>query len=123
MNHHNAKPRVVAFALVALAILVGCSQQETAEKNQPAEKHEENVVTLTKENLEHVDLKIETIALGKIVTTLKAAGRVSENLNKTAKISSTLEGRLIKLNFDLNDQVKAGDVLGLVQTPELLGRP
>src|SRR4029077_3554951 len=55
--------------------------------------------------------------------TLKAAGRVSDNLNKTAKVASTLEGRLIKLNFDLNDRVKTGDVLGLVQTPELLGKP
>ena len=55
-------------------------------------------------------------------TTLKAAGRVTENLNKTAKISSTLEGRIVKLNYDLNDLVKTGDVLGLVQTPELLGR-
>ena len=38
-------------------------------------------------------------------------------------MSSTLEGRLMKVNVDLNDAVKAGDVLGLVQTPELLGRP
>ena len=30
---------------------------------------------------------------------------------------------MTKLNFDLNDRVKAGDVLALVQTPELLGRP
>ena len=55
--------------------------------------------------------------------TLKAVGRVSENLNKTAKVTSTLEGRLSKLTVDLNDPVKAGDVLGLVQTPELLGKP
>ena len=34
-----------------------------------------------------------------------------------------MEGRLTKLNFDLNDRVKAGDVLALVQTPELLGKP
>ena len=43
-------------------------------------------------------------------------------MNKTAKVVSTLEGRLTKLNFDLNDRVKAGDVLALVQTPELLGK-
>ena len=29
----------------------------------------------------------------------------------------------MKVNADLNDAVKVGDVLGLVQTPELLGRP
>ena len=55
--------------------------------------------------------------------TLKAAGRISANLTKTAKVTTPLEGRLIKLNFDLNERVKAGDVVGLVETPELLGKP
>jgi cobalt-zinc-cadmium efflux system membrane fusion protein len=54
--------------------------------------------------------------------TLKAAGRISANLNKTAKVTSTFEGRLTRLNFDLNDHVKAGDVMALVESPELLGR-
>jgi multidrug efflux pump subunit AcrA (membrane-fusion protein) len=108
----------------AAILLGGCGKKENANNEKPeVKKHEENVVTLTKEQLEHVEIKIEPVALGTIETTLKAAGRVSANLNKTAKISSTLEGRLIKLNVDLNDKVKAGDVLGLVQTPELLGKP
>jgi multidrug efflux pump subunit AcrA (membrane-fusion protein) len=111
-----------ALGVACLAILVvGCGKKEN-EKSE-ATKHEENVVTLSKEQLDHVEIKTEPVALGSIETTLKAAGRVSENLNKTAKIASTLEGRLIKLNVDLNDRVKAGDVLGLVQTPELLGKP
>ena len=42
-------------------------------------------------------------ALGSIETTLKAAGRVTENQNKTARVNSTLEGRLMKVNVDLND--------------------
>ena len=55
--------------------------------------------------------------------TFKAAGTVTENLNKTAKITPTLEGRITQLNFDINDRVKEGDVLALLQTPELLGKP
>ncbi len=112
-------------ALVALAAVNGCTKKETAAKpeTEAKAKHEENIVTLTKENLAHVSLKTETVARGSLDMTLKAVGRVGENLNKTAKVTSTLEGRLIKLNFDLNDRVKAGDVVGLVQTPELLGKP
>jgi len=112
------------FALLAAAVLTGCEKGESspAEAEAPEAAHEENVVTLTKQNLEHVEIKTETVKLGSIDTTLKAAGRLSENLNKTAKVASTLEGRLIKLNFDLNDRVKTGDVLALVQTPELLGK-
>jgi multidrug efflux pump subunit AcrA (membrane-fusion protein) len=113
--------RALGLAL-ACALFFGCSKREAPEQAEHAEKHEDNIVILTKQNLEHVEIKTEVITPGDIEMTLKAAARVSENLNKTAKISSTLEGRLVKLNVDLNDRVKAGDVLALVQTPELLGR-
>jgi len=112
------------LALLAAIVLIGCGKGEStsteAETSEPT--HEENVVTLTKQNLEHIEIKTEPVSLGSIDTTIKAPGRLSENLNKTARVASTLEGRLIKLNFDLNDYVKAGDVLALVQTPELLGK-
>ena len=87
------------IALVAGAVLAGCGKKETAseEAAAPETAHEENVVTLTKQNLEHVEIKTESVKPGSLETTLKAAGRVSENMNKTAKVASTLEGRLIKL--------------------------
>lgn len=111
------------IALCAAVLLAGCGKKDTAEESPaPEEAHEENVVTLTAKNLAHVEIKTEPVKLGSLETTLKAAGRLSENLNKTAKVASTLEGRLLKLNYDLNDKVKTGDVLALVQTPELLGR-
>jgi len=78
---------------------------------------------LTKENLANVTLKTEPAKQASLGMTLKAAGRVSANLNKTAKVTTTLEGRLTRLNFDLNDHVKAGDVVALVESPELLGKP
>ena len=114
-----------AAALLLLAVLNGCTKTESAVKPETAAepKHETNLVSLTKENLSHVTIKSETVVRGSLDMSLKAVGRVSEDLNKTAKVTSTLEGRLTKLNFDLNQSVKAGDVVGLVQTPELLGRP
>ncbi|HEY5741348.1 MAG TPA: efflux RND transporter periplasmic adaptor subunit [Terrimicrobiaceae bacterium] len=113
------------IAMIAAAALAGCGTKQTTSESSPSPEtpHEENVVTLSQKNLEHVEIKTLEAKLGSIETTLKAAGRVSENMNKTAKVASTLEGRLIKLNFDINDRVKAGDVLALVQTPELLGKP
>lgn len=111
--------------LTLLGALAGCGKKDAAPETvaeSPA-KHEANIVNLTKENLAHVVVATEVVTRGSLDMTLKAVGRVSENLNKTAKVTSTLEGRLSKLNVDLNDRVKAGDVLGLVQTPELLGKP
>ncbi len=112
-------------ALTMLLSLAGCGKSEPAarlEAEAPS-KHEENIVNLTKENLARVVITAEVVTRGSLDMTLKAVGRVGENLNKTAKVTSTLEGRLTKLSVDLNDRVKAGDVLGLVQSPELLGKP
>ena len=121
--HHRRALGLAVCAGFAFLPLAACTKKEpAAEKKEAAEKKDDNIVTLTKENLEHVQIKTEEAALGSLENTLKAAGRVSENLNKTAKVMSTLEGRLTKLNHDLNDKVKAGDVLALVQTPELLGK-
>jgi multidrug efflux pump subunit AcrA (membrane-fusion protein) len=116
-------PKNFLLTVLALFALAGCTRKETEEKRGPAEKQEENVVTLTKEQREHIELKIEPAVLGSLETTLRTAGRVVENANKTAKVASTFEGRIIKLNFDLNDRLKAGDVVGLVEAPEFLGKP
>lgn len=118
----NKRSFLAAFLLAALT---SCGKNETdpVKAELPNEQGAANVVTLTKENLQNVDLKIESAVLGTIDTTLRAAGAVSANLNMTAKIVTTLEGRLVRMNFDLNDKVKAGDILALVETPELLGRP
>ena len=113
----------LVFAIAGLAC-AGCTKKEAeAEKEKAGEKHDDKTVTLTEEQLEHVELKTEIAATGDLDMTHKAAGRVSENMNKTAKVASTLDGRIAKLNADINDPVKIGDVLALVQTPELIGKP
>ena len=111
-------------ALILLCALAGCAKQAAVAIAPDAAKpsHEENIVQLTRENLAHVTLKDETVTRGSLDLTLKAVGRVGDNLNKTAKVRATFEGRLIKLNFDLNQSVKAGEVMGLVEAPELLGK-
>lgn len=115
--------QLLCAALLAAA-LASCGKSENpVAEVQPESAHNENSVTLTSENLKHVDLKIEPVEMGNLGMTLKAAGRVSANLNKTARVTSTFEGRLARLNFDLNDRVKAGDVLAAVESPELLNKP
>ena len=123
-KHHRRALGLAVCAAIAFLPLAACTKKQAAEekKEEKTEKKDENLVTLTKENLEHTKIEAQTAALGSLEVTLKAAGRVSENLNKTAKVVSTLEGRLTKLNYDLNDKVKEGQVLALVQTPELLGK-
>ena len=98
-------------------------EKETEEEATAPPPDGENLVTLTEKNLAQVKIKTEPVSRGDLEMTFKAAGTVTENLNKTAKITPTLEGRITSLHFDINDPVKEGDVLALLQTPELLGKP
>lgn len=122
----NCPMKKLSICILLAAVLAGCGKQETPANAKPETRTEEprdqNIVTLTRENLQHVNIKTEKVESSSLGMTLKAVGRVSANLNKTAKVTSTLEGRLTRLNFDLNDRVKAGDVVALVESPELLGR-
>jgi cobalt-zinc-cadmium efflux system membrane fusion protein len=113
--------------LLLISALVGCGKgQQAVEESEVGHDdsgRDNGVVTLSQENLQHVEIGTEPASLGVLETTLKAAGRVTENMNKTAHVSSQLEGRIERLNFDIGDEVKAGDTLAVVQTPELLGKP
>lgn len=125
-NNRGWKTAAPCLVLLLGMALAGCGKNKSAQPAEtapPAAKGDEDIVTLTKANLQNVELKIEPVARGNIEITFQAAGAVSANLNKTAKIVTTLEGRLMQMNFDLNDKVKVGDVLALVETPELLGKP
>ena len=117
------KRNLSLMLLLALGVVAGCGKPEETSEAKPETTPESNVVTLTKENLQNLTLKTGPAQLGSLGMTLKAAGRVSANLNKTAKVTSTLEGRVTQVNFDLNDRVKTGDVMALVESPELLGKP
>ena len=122
MNSSTIRSLSAVFILIALS---ACGKKDADPKEQisAAQPHEPNIVSLTKENLAQVEIKTEPVRRGDLEMTFKAAGTVTENLNKTAKITPTLEGRITSLHFDINDRVKEGDVLALLETPELLGKP
>ena len=57
------KQNIALILLASLGVLAGCSQPEEKSEPAPEAKHDENIVTLTKENLQHVTLKTEPAAL------------------------------------------------------------
>lgn len=119
----KTKMILLTFTFIIGSYLLGCGSRgsESAEGNE-TKAHDENIVTLSEDALKNITLKIEPVEVGNLGLTLKVAGRVSPNLNKTAKISPTLEGRITKLTVDVGDKVKKGDVLAVLESPELVGR-
>jgi multidrug efflux pump subunit AcrA (membrane-fusion protein) len=125
----NKKMKWVPLVL-SLLILEGCKHggqegdgKPDGETSLETAKGESNVVTISEAGLKNMDLKTEAAALGSLNMKLKVPGRLAPDANRTAKISATLEGRLMKLNHDLGDRVAPGSVMGLVETPELLDKP
>ena len=117
----------LASVILLAALLAGCDKPDKAAEAPSQATSDEvqtdaQIVTLTKKNLPHVALKSAPAQLGALGMTLKAAGRISVNVNKTAKVTPTLEGRLAALKVDLNDHVRAGEVVATVESPELLGK-
>lgn len=84
---------------------------------------EADTVTLTPESLGNMDLKTEPARIGAMDMKLQVPGRITVDGNRTAKVSATLEGRVASLARDVGDRVAQGEVLGALETPELLDRP
>ncbi len=111
--------------IVSLLVLGACRKDELGKSKEAEEsaKVESNVVSISEAGLKNMDLKTEVAVLGSLNIKLKVPGRLAPDANRMAKISATLEGRLIKLDQDLGDKVAQGALMGLVETPELLNKP
>ena len=114
------------LGLVFLVLtLSGCEKKEKAGETEAGQKpkSDQSTVYLSKAGLKNMDLQTEEAKTGSLDQKLKVPGRISPDLNHTAKVSATLEGRILKLNQDLGDKVSAGAEMGLLETPELLDKP
>ncbi|MEO7427034.1 MAG: efflux RND transporter periplasmic adaptor subunit [Fibrobacteria bacterium] len=122
MKMRIAKNLLSAFLMAAL--LGACGKKNRAEEEAPpaASGQEENIVTLSAESLKNMDLKIEPVRVGPLDMKTKVPGRITADANRTAKVSATLEGRIVKLTADVGDQVYQGQILGLLESPELLDK-
>ena len=108
--------------VICLALLVGCTEKEKKSEDKP-NAAPKDAVQLSDESLKLIPLGFVSVNAGKLELTLPAPGRVSFNLNHTAKVTATLEGRIVKMNFDVGVPVHAGEVMALLDSPDLLNKP
>jgi multidrug efflux pump subunit AcrA (membrane-fusion protein) len=108
--------------VICLALLVGCTEKEKKPEEKPAAAPKD-AVQLSDESLKLITLEFFTVTPGKLELTLPVPGRVSFNLNHTAKVTATFEGRITKLNYDVGVPVHEGDVMALLDSPEMLNKP
>src|SRR5258708_5571417 len=111
---------------VCFVTFAGCSKKNAADAEKAhgdKQTAAKDTVHLTDENLKLVHIEVTPVTHGSWKVLLHAAGRVALNANQTAKVTSTFEGRITKMNHDLGDTVKQGDLMALIDSPELLNKP
>lgn len=76
-------------------------------------------VKLTAEAIARYGVKVEVASLHKLQPTFVAPARVAFNAEAMAHVGTPLPGRAVELRARLGDSVKKGDVLLVVESPEL----
>src|SRR5258705_6256235 len=116
-------PRRVLFITMAVALLAGCGKKQSPPSDGAAAEPAttpRDTVTLGDESLKLIALETIVVKHGPFELTLPAPGRVAFNTNRTAQVSSTLEGRIVKMNYDVGAVVHEGDVMAIIDSPEML---
>ena len=114
---------VIITSIFISGFLTACGGKEQTEAvSQEGEKKDERVITLSDESLKNIDLSIAPVERGNLNLLLKVTGHIALNQNKSARITSTIEGRVSGVSADLNDKVKKGQTLATIESPELLGK-
>ena len=138
MNHHNLLPLMLACGLLPFAT-VGCDDHDHAAESSVAEvdpgdhdDHEHgdeggdahgdehaDEVTLTAEAIETYGVEVAAVEARALDAVVTAPARVGFDTEAMAHVGSLVAGRVTEINAKLGDTVEAGDVLLVVESPEL----
>ncbi len=82
-------------------------------------KGEEGVVRLPREKWEVAGLEVEPVQFGELTSLSWFTGKVVLNQDRLAHIYSLVEGRVHTVGVDFGDDVEAGSVLAVIDSPEV----
>lgn len=108
LNTQNMKFRIVT--ILALIALISCNKEE----NTPADTRFKLTETLAKEK-ELAEVTIQTVESELVLT-----GKISFNEDKVARVFPA-GGFVRDLYVELGDQVKKGQVMAIIRSPEIAG--
>jgi multidrug efflux pump subunit AcrA (membrane-fusion protein) len=111
----------LSVVTMCVALLAGCGKKEAETTTAPEPgSQQKDTVELTDESRNLAHIEVITITRTNLNLTLSVPGRISYDLNHTAKVSSPFAGRILKMNYDIGATVKQGDVMALIDSPDLL---
>lgn len=116
VNRKSAPRRILLlFALPALCAGLGCSKETPAATSKPVITVDPDVYTADHSEL-FKTAKAEVRSLPTLVT---ANGTVSPDVNRTIHVTSLGSGRVVDLKVKLGDNVKKGETLLVISSPDV----
>lgn len=115
--HRTIVPRWIPllFALSALCAGIGCSKETPAATSKPVITVDPDVYTA-----DHPELfKTAKAEVRSLPTLLTANGTVSPDVNRTIHVTSLGSGRVVDLKVKLGDEVKKGETLLVISSPDV----
>ena len=114
---------LASFAL-ALAGCGGDSAEAAAgESEEPGHEEEAAAAGMEVVELDSAGLAMAGIALGEAdtvrSTVLPATGTITYDQNRVSHIGPRTEGRIVSLRTDLGDRVRSGQVIAILESPEV----
>ena len=125
---------VAIFFLLGMAVLsVGCGKKETPGEGKTAvvvekkesghegkdHKEEQGIVTLSQEMQKSSGIEVKPVAMEEAAVPLSATAVIEMNMDRTAKISSRVTGKAVKILVSQGGRVKAGKALIYIDSVEL----
>lgn len=127
---------ITLMAILCAVLVSGCRDKNTAtnpetnaanahdhsaEGSEHEHGHDEHSdeVRLTAEAVARYGIKVETASLYQLRPSFVAPARVSFNAEAVAHVGSPLPGRVVELAVRLGDAVNKGDLLLVVESPQL----
>ena len=119
------KPLLLLLGAGALAAsLAGCGKGDApapakpaAAPSAPAASSDPMSIVLDAELAARV--RVEELSTAKVYETIKIAGRLDVNQYRTARIGAPITGRITQIDVQVGQQVRQGDVLAQISSPEL----
>ncbi len=130
MKHSNLEPARAALARTVLALalslaLSACGGGKAGDAAPVAQKaasqaegehKEEGGLKLTPEEARSAGIKLETLAAQGFADTVTVTATIRPNQDRIARVAPRVEGRIVQVTASLGDNVKAGQVLAVLDS-------
>ena len=122
--------KYIIVLISSFLLVLGCGSPSTEEKEPDSEIHPEEqhaghehetgdtAVHVSPEKQEDWNIQTHEVDVEDLQTRIQLPGAVALNRNRTADISSYVEGKVTRVEADLGDRVRKGEALAVINSPE-----